>query len=128
MRSPLLKYRQAVTKAAPHGRGISAHKCTFPEGLPTASWEEASGAHQAELGLETEPAQPCLVTPSVHPPRNVQRVLGQAPRGMGHQRLSTSQTVIPTRCVPGPGLDLNTYKKDGQLSRHIARVLWTHGH
>lgn len=42
--------------------------------------------------------------------------------------LNFTDSYIPTHCMPGPGLDLNACKKDGQLSQHIARVLWTHGH
>ena len=40
----------------------------LPGGLPTASWEEASGAHQAGLGLETESSQPGLIIPPIHLP------------------------------------------------------------
>lgn len=89
----------------------------LPRGLPTASWAEANGTHQAGPGLETESAQPRLVIPSVCPSYSVQTVLGQALWGLGHQWLSTPQTIIHTCCTPGPGLDLNLCEKDrDQLS------------
>lgn len=54
----------------------------LPGGLPTASLEEASGAHQAGLGLETESSQPGLIIPPIHLPHDIQTVLGQAPWGL----------------------------------------------
>lgn len=84
MRAPLFKCRQAVTKAAPP-EGEPCPQVHLPRGLPTASWEEASGSYQAGLGLETESEQACLVIPSVCPSHSVQTVPGQALWGLGHQ-------------------------------------------
>lgn len=100
----------------------------LPRGQPTASWEEASSAHQAGLGLGTESSQSCLIIPSIHLPHDIQSILGQAPRGLDikgsqlHRQLS-----LLTVCL-APGLDLNMCQKDGHLSWHMARVLWSHGH
>lgn len=94
----------------------------LPWGLPTVSWEEASSTHQAGLGWETSPALP---RHSIHP-SILQCVdsLGQALQGLGHQRLSTPQPATHPHCMSGPGLELNTWKKDGnQLSHGITRAL-----
>ena len=77
------------------GKGSRAHQDTFPGGLPTASWEEARGAHQSGRGLEVESSQPRLIAPSVHPSHNIQTILGQALRGPGHQPLIVSTIVTP---------------------------------
>lgn len=65
----------------------------LPRGLPTASWEETSGTHQAGMGLETKSVQPPLVIPSVCPSHNVQAALGAG------TSMALDSTIIHTHCT-----------------------------